>query len=518
MRVTGSRASRAIALCGGAMLAMTISGTAQQPAPQAPQAQGGRGGGRGGGVGTALFTVADSNKDGAITRDELKGTFDKWYTAADTANAGSVTPAQLAAVITAAFPAPPAPQVQAEPCGGRSSNPQVPCAPDVEKMKAALPAKAPAKPAKPHKILVLGHASGFVHSSIPLAAATVDEMGKKLGTWTTVITYNPADINTENLKQYDLVFLDSTTGCFLDDPSDKTITDARRAALLDFIRSGKGIAGIHAASDSYHGSGTSCPSGAPAAGAPAAAGGGGGFGGGRGGAGATLSGALFADADTNQDQKLTRAELTAVADAWYDKLDPQKTGSVAQADFATRLATVMPQPQRGRANAATAENAAPGQPGGNPYWPEWNKIIGGYFKFHWVDPQEIVYKIDDPKSPLTQMLKPGFVVHDETYTFNQDSFSRTNVHVLTSIDYDKMTPEDKAKETGPRTDHDFALSWIRREGKGRLFYMAHGHHERNYAVTPLLEHLLAGMQYALGDLKADDSPTVKPGTKTTAAK
>ena len=42
--------------------------------------------------------------------------------------------------------------------------------------------------------------------------------------------------------------------------------------------------------------------------------------------------------------------------------------------------------------------------------------------------------------------------------------------------------------------------------------MAHGHDERNYAVTPLLEHLLAGMQYALGDLQADDAP-VKGGTK-----
>jgi type 1 glutamine amidotransferase len=518
MTFTGSRASRAIALCGGAVLAMTISGTAQQPEAQAPQARGGRGGGRGG-VGPALFTVADANKDGAITRDELKGTFDKWYTAADTANAGSVTQAQLASVITAAFPAPPPPaQAQAEPCGGRSSNPQVPCPADVEKMKAALPDKAPAKPSRPRKILVLGHASGFVHSSIPLAAATVDEMGKKLGTWTTVITYNPADINTENLKQYDLLFLDSTTGCFLDDPADKGATDARRAALLEFIRGGKGIAGIHAATDSYHGSGTSCPTGAPAA-APGAAGAAGGFGGGRGGAGATLATAIFADADTNTDQKLTRAELTAMADAWFDKLDPQKVGSVAQADFATRLAGVMPQPQRGRANAtATAENGGAAQPGGNPLWPEWNKLIGGYFKFHWVDPQEIVYKIDDPKSPLTQMLKPGFIVHDETYTFNQDSFSRTNVHVLTSIDYDKMSPEDKAKESGPRTDHDYALSWIRREGKGRLFYMAHGHHERNYAVTPLLEHLLAGIQYALGDLKADDSPSVKPGTKSTAAK
>ena len=28
-------------------------------------------------------------------------------------------------------------------------------------------------------------------------------------------------------------------------------------------------------------------------------------------------------------------------------------------------------------------------------------------------------------------------------------------------------------------------------------------------MKPLLEHILAGMQYALGDLKADDSPSVK---------
>ncbi len=30
----------------------------------------------------------------------------------------------------------------------------------------------------------------------------------------------------------------------------------------------------------------------------------------------------------------------------------------------------------------------------------------------------------------------------------------------------------------------------------------------------MLEHILAGMQYALGDLKADDSPSAKPGGKT----
>ncbi len=32
-------------------------------------------------------------------------------------------------------------------------------------------------------------------------------------------------------------------------------------------------------------------------------------------------------------------------------------------------------------------------------------------------------------------------------------------------------------------------------------------------MTPLLEHILAGMQYALGDLKADDTPSKTPGGK-----
>jgi type 1 glutamine amidotransferase len=145
-------------------------------------------------------------------------------------------------------------------------------------------------------------------------------------------------------------------------------------------------------------------------------------------------------------------------------------------------------------------------------WPEFNTMIGGYFKWHWVDPQEITVKIDDAKSPLTTMFGgKEYVIHDETYTMAQDSFSRKNVHVLTSIDYSKMSAVDKMKETAgdARTDGDYALSWIRREGKGRVFYEAHGHSERNYAYKPLLEHMLAGMQYALGDLKADDSPTVK---------
>jgi type 1 glutamine amidotransferase len=326
------------------------------------------------------------------------------------AGPGAQPPAAPAGQGRGANPAPP-PE-----CGGRSSNPRTACQSDVDKMIAALPAKAPAKPQRARKILVVAVARGWVHSSIPLAARMMEEMGKKTGAWTATTTWDPAAISAENLKQYDAIFLDSTTGQFLDDPKDPAATEARKKALLEFVRGGKGLVGIHASSDAYHG-------------------------------------------------------------------DPEG------------------KPGPGRPNAAL--------------WPEFNRMIGGWFKHHWNDPQLIVVKLDDPKSPINAPFKgQPFEIHDETYTFPMDSWSRDNVHVLTSVDYSKMSDADKAMEGGgKRTDGDYGLCWIRREGKGRMFYEAHGHSERVYAMPAMLEHILAGVQYALGDLKADDAPSVKGGTR-----
>jgi type 1 glutamine amidotransferase len=277
---------------------------------------------------------------------------------------------------------------------------------DVSAMMAALPDRPYATPQSLRRVLVLARAIGWVHTSIPLAAKMVEYLGDKTGAWMTTISYDPAAITPENLKQYDAIFLDNTTGAFLDDPNDKAATDLRRQALLDFVKEGKGLAGIHAATDAYH---------------------------------------------TN-----------------------------------------------GPALAGT--------------WPEFNQMIGGFFKFHWVYPTLIPVKVDDPNSPLTSMFPPrGFEIVDETYTFAQDSFSRKRVHVLTSVNYAKMSAEDKAKEPAAtkRTDGDYALSYIQRVGNGRMFYEAHGHDERVYYLRPFVAHMLAGIQYALGDLKADDSPSEK---------
>ena len=78
---------------------------------------------------------------------------------------------------------------------------------------------------------------------------------------------------------------------------------------------------------------------------------------------------------------------------------------------------------------------------------------------------------------------------------------------LTSIDYAKMPPEVKAQESAPRrSDSDYALSYIRREGTGRVFVEVLGHDESIYKLAPMLAHILAGVQYAIGDLPANDTP------------
>jgi type 1 glutamine amidotransferase len=435
-----------------------------------------------GGITLAHFKIFDTNGDGAITRDEMRGTFDAWFTKWDAAKADGLTPPQVFVGVAAVFP-PYAP-------GDALPQNQTPDPADVAAMMAALPGTAPAKPQRPRKVLVLGRASGFVHTSIPLAARTIEEIGRKTGAWTTTITYDAADINDANLKQYDAIFLASTTGEFLDDPADAAATAARRKALLDFVRGGKGLAGIHAATDTYHRN--------PAAGAGP-------------GINLQLVGVILQTlaGDKNGDGKLTREEFTGIADAWFDKLDSAKTGRVDAAAFAKHYGAITAVPKAAGQAAppqGPAKNLGPDPEVGT--WPEFNQLIGGMFKFHWNDGQSIPVKIDEPQHPINAPFKgQPFTIVDETYTFGRDVYSRSNVRVLTSIDYGAMSAADKAKEEHPRKDGDYALSWIRREGRGRVFYEAHGHNEKIYANPQMLQHLTAGMQYVLGDLPADDSPS-----------
>ena len=60
------------------------------------------------------------------------------------------------------------------------------------------------------------------------------------------------------------------------------------------------------------------------------------------------------------------------------------------------------------------------------------------------------------------------------------------------------------------------VSWCREVKGGRLFYTNLGHNESTYSKAPILQHYLDGIQYALGDLSADATPTAKAGPSTPA--
>jgi hypothetical protein len=98
MKPSGLKNMRWMTAGAVGMLALAISVVnAQPPAGGGSGAPGGRsgsgrgfGGGRGG-IAPALFNSLDKDKDGSVSRAELKDTFDAWFTAADTTKSGAVT-------------------------------------------------------------------------------------------------------------------------------------------------------------------------------------------------------------------------------------------------------------------------------------------------------------------------------------------------------------------------------------------------------------------------------------------
>lgn len=253
----------------------------------------------------------------------------------------------------------------------------------LKKVEAALPDRAPAAASRPRKMLVFTLTRGFRHSTIPLAAKTLEMMGQKTGAFQTVTSDDLDMLRPERLAEFDAFCSDHCTGSLTDD-------EALKKSLIDFVANGKGWVGIHAATD--------CA-------------------------------------------------------GWK--------------------------------------------------FPEYHEMIGGVFAGHPF--RRISVKLDDPASPINAPFEgKGFEISDEIYTFRQP-YSREKLHVLLSIDWDASN----IRSGMTRDDNDYALSWIREYGKGRVFYCAFGHDEQIWWNPAILRHYLAGIQYALGDLKADATPSAK---------
>ncbi len=147
----------------------------------------------------------------------------------------------------------------------------------------------------------------------------------------------------------------------------------------------------------------------------------------------------------------------------------------------------------------------------NLNWPEFTDMLGAWSGAHRTEQQ--VLKIDDPGSPLTKMFDAKGLEHtDEFYHMPSYSpYTREKQHVLMSVDVAKsdMASAGKMCKECTRADHDYAVSWIKSYGKGRVYVTPLGHTTILYTSKQWEEHLLAAIQYMLGDLDADATPSAK---------
>ena len=93
---------------------------------------------------------------------------------------------------------------------------------------------------------------------------------------------------------------------------------------------------------------------------PGGPGGFGGFGFGR----TALAAQMVTQGDTDKNEKLSKAEFAAMADVWFDKVDPAKAGKVAQEQFSAKLAEALGMPAESAPTApqdgARGGNGGPG--------------------------------------------------------------------------------------------------------------------------------------------------------------
>jgi type 1 glutamine amidotransferase len=139
-------------------------------------------------------------------------------------------------------------------------------------------------------------------------------------------------------------------------------------------------------------------------------------------------------------------------------------------------------------------------------WPEYGQMIGATTAPHRIEPG--VIKIDDPDSPLTAMFGGNdFEYVEEYYRFLEDGpYSRAKLRILLSINVDR-TDLIGEKPLYLRSDNDYGISWIKSYGNGRVFYTSLGHRESMFMTPVLAQHVLAGIQFVLGDLEADTTPS-----------
>ncbi len=133
--------------------------------------------------------------------------------------------------------------------------------------------------------------------------------------------------------------------------------------------------------------------------------------------------------------------------------------------------------------------------------PEYIDMVGGAFYGHpWGPKNTVTVTVDEPEHGLIKGVfdGPEFQFNDEIYEFNK--FSKDKVRVLMSLNIEKSDEPVKTMKT------DYVpIAWVKKQGKGRVFFSSLGHAEKTWSNEQFLKFLLPALQYATGDYVVDDS-------------
>lgn len=126
------------------------------------------------------------------------------------------------------------------------------------------------------------------------------------------------------------------------------------------------------------------------------------------------------------------------------------------------------------------------------FWPWYGKLVGAYFKSHpRIQKAKLVVK--DKSHISTSHLPDIWERADEWYNFRK---APEGVNVLISID-------EKSYEGGQNGDNH-PMAWYHEYDGGRAFYTELGHTNESFSEPLLLQHILGGIKYAIGDGKKPD--------------
>jgi type 1 glutamine amidotransferase len=135
-------------------------------------------------------------------------------------------------------------------------------------------------------------------------------------------------------------------------------------------------------------------------------------------------------------------------------------------------------------------------------WPEGAAVVGATFAGHpWAPSGSWAVKLEAPGHPLLRAWEGrGFKIKDEFYELGEP-YTRGDRQVLLSLD---MTdPATSGVTPLHRIDRDFAVSWTKSYGKGRVFYCMFGHVAGPFHDPRVQRYYLDGIQWALGDLRVE---------------